>query len=160
MDANWTIATNALACGLTSVATVSIGEMASYQNLGMPGQTGLHGMWHSGGPDEHTPYYRYHNAQIARAREMLAQIPEGNGTMADNTVTIMLNSAGGQHHNGQDKHFLIVIGGGVRGNRTLTLPPKTRFTGDAFASVAKLLGVNMEKFGNPTHAKGPIPEMA
>lgn len=159
MDANWNIATTALACGLTSVATVSIGEMASYQNLGMPERTGLHGMWHSGGPDEHTAYYRYHNAQVARARDALTKIPSGNGTMADDTVTIILNSAGAQHHNGQEKHFLVVIGGSVKGNRTLNLPPKTRFTGDAFASVAKLLGVTLEKFGHSTFAKGPISEM-
>lgn len=160
MDANWTIATNALACGLTSVATVSIGEMASYQNLGMPERTGLHQMWHTGGTDEHTPYYRYHNSQVARACDALAKIPSGNGTMADDTVTIMLNSAGAQHHNGQEKHFLVIVGGGVKGNRNLALPPKTRFTGDAFASVAKLLGVNLEKFGHRDHAKGPIPEVA
>ena len=68
---------------------------------------------------------KLHLAGIAEMAQKLDRIPEGNGTMLDNTLIVYMSRAGGDHHGGQaDWPFLLVGGmaGKLRMGRYLEFP--------------------------------------
>ena len=50
-------------------------------------------------------------SMIGRLVDQLAKAPEGDGTMLDNSLIVFVNTGGGLHHRGFDKHPLILLGG-------------------------------------------------
>jgi hypothetical protein len=98
---------------------------------------------------------------------LLANTPEGNGTMLDNSLVVYLNTCGGTHHRGYNTHPVIMIGGGGGGangalrtgttGRYLTFPEGKHCLSDVYVSLAQVLDVKLDKFGDPAHCKGPLP---
>jgi hypothetical protein len=102
---------------------------------------------------------RYHLSTTAYLAEKLKAIPDGNGTLLDNTVILHGTNMGNsnQHHHYDVPHFL--IGGknlGLRGNRHLTYERKTVPTGNLLLSVLELYGIKKDKQGDST---GPLPKL-
>jgi hypothetical protein len=101
----------------------------------------------------------FHAAEIAYLMDQLALVPEENGTMADGTLVIWVNSGGGKHHDGGATIPFVTVGdlGGawplagrykfVSGSRCIS---------DAFVSVANALGLPAQSFGDPQECKGPV----
>jgi hypothetical protein len=94
---------------------------------------------------------------MARMADLLAKAPEGNGTMLDSSLLMMVNTGGGTHHRGFDKHPAVMLGGPATGGRYLSYPEGKHCMSELYVSVANLLGAATDKFGDPKYCPGPLP---
>jgi hypothetical protein len=96
---------------------------------------------------------------VAHLWQRLKSVPEGNGTMADNTLLVWINSGGGLHHGGHNNHAVVLLGGGgsFRTGRYLSYPAMRHCISDVYVSIAHAMGVDIKTFGDPMHCKGPLP---
>ena len=117
MDAHCEIAAGALIAGLTNVVTIRTDGLGSqYTKLGFEG-INVHGIGHGKTPDgansvDHARglirgFQLEHMAKIA---EKLKKIPEGNGTMLDNTTLVYFSDVGDKHHASNREWPYIIIG--------------------------------------------------
>ena len=96
-------------------------------------------------------------SMIGRLLDQLAKAPEGNGTMLDTSLIMFMNTGGGVHHRGFDRHPLILIGGKAgSAGRYLDYPEGRHCMSEAYASIANAFGVPTEKFGDPKFCPGPL----
>jgi hypothetical protein len=146
-------------CNLTHVSHVSFegmgGPHIKYEWLGDP--RNHHDDNHAGDNAILQKIETWWFTMIARLVNQLAMAPEGGGTMLDNSLIMFVNTGGGMHHRGFDKHPLIMVGGraGAAG-RYLDYPEGKHFKGEAYASIANAFGVPTEKFGDPKYCPGPL----
>jgi hypothetical protein len=125
----------ALATGLTNVVTYTIDELST-PIKGMPGNESdhisIHELGHNGGysgvsAEEIREKIRVgHCQQIAKLIEGLQAIPEGTGTMFDNTMIVYFPENGeGHHSHGTEAPFVILSGANCKLNiagRYIRLP--------------------------------------
>jgi len=181
------LAQEALVCGFTNQLTFVSGN-ETFPFLGEDGEIGRHQMWHGDGtPAKHTKFYAYQAAQMAAIWERLEAVPEGDGTMADDTLMMWINQSGGGHHNGSYDYWVMLLSGrnvDLDAGRRVVLPlsPLTendvrrtvvnadlkRAPGvgrdapvhalnDLFVSVANACGLPIDSFGDPRICAGPVP---
>ncbi|MCG5051451.1 MAG: DUF1552 domain-containing protein [Myxococcales bacterium] len=149
-------------CSLTHVSLISIegynGAGSGYGFLGIKGSI-HHQMHHFSMMPELTKAYTQHAAWLASLVGKFKATAEGGGTMADNTVFVWVNAAGGIHHEGTQTHPAILIGGKgyFRGGRYLQYPDKKHALSDVLISVANFAGLPIEKFGDIS--TGPLPDL-
>lgn len=112
LEAQLGIAATALIAGLTSVATISSGSGMEFlgikvdgADLGFaPGPIRLHAIGHGGGYGGRTSeellvaVRRRHTRALAGFLEQLNAIPEGEGTMLDNTLVVYMSDQAEGHH--------------------------------------------------------------
>jgi hypothetical protein len=97
-------------------------------------------------------------SMMARLADQLAKAPEGNGTMLDTSLLVMLNTGGGMHHRGFDKHPAVLLGGPAgSGGRYMKLPEGKHCLSEAYVAIANLVGAQTDKFGDPKYCPGPLP---
>lgn len=177
MECQFELGTAALLAGLTNVVTLRPDTLGTqYQGLGA-NLLGVHAIGHGGlildGPD--SPELRrridgYHLKLIAKMAKQLASVPEGSGTMLDNTLIVYTSCAGGKHHAGNtDWPFVLVGGNGgqMRTGRYLQLPSYGRVghrtIGNLYLSLLHSGGIDADEyFGQPDpqlrdiQATGPL----
>jgi hypothetical protein len=107
------LATQALICGLTHVAVLSVGSVVGvfdqFLNWGFgPRHSTGHGQF--GGGEALAECSNKISELIAEMATRLDAIPEGDGTMLDNTVIVFINDNGDHHHSKYDNWPLIVLG--------------------------------------------------
>jgi hypothetical protein len=163
---------NALLCGLSRVLTLNFGTSSgglSHYGFKKLKNAGSHHQYHHAmNPDALLEIDQYIFGKVANFWKRLREVSEGSGTMADNTVMLIVNDGGGSHHNGTD-HLPILLmgslGGAFRTGRFVTLPAKESgyeaYKGDhagsdLFVSVANAMGVPATTFGDPTLCRGPL----
>jgi hypothetical protein len=160
MEAMFGLAAAALICRLTRVVTVSLNtEMnfdATYRGLGYT--LDLHSMGHGQKDPKHgddAAIHAFHAGLIAKLVDTLASVPEGNGTMFDNTVIVWANDNGIAHHSGPETPFYVTLvgnaGGKLRtGGRYLRFPaqgrPGHRRLVDLYTTLANAMGVDVQHF--------------
>lgn len=132
LECHFEMATSALVSGLTHVATIASG--VGHQDFSIVfDKLGVGLEKHSIG---HALYNQeaiaieasqkirtFHFELIARTLEKLESIPEGSGTMLDNTVIVYLSDAANEHHTKCMEWPYVMIGGSPRlklGGRCLT----------------------------------------
>ena len=101
---------SALIAGLTNVVTYTIDDLGTPITT-LPGNTGrvdLHRLGHSNDMELRDIVKANHMAQIAKMVTQLKSIPEGTGTMFDNTTIIYFPETGAGHH-GPDTEAPMVI---------------------------------------------------
>lgn len=111
------IATAALTIGLTNVVTLRPDTLGTvYKGLGYT--KGLHTLGHGGdagngfdSPTARKHIDKHHLGLIARMAAKFESIPEGDGTMLDNTLIVYTSCAGGSHHGGQQDWPFVLVGG-------------------------------------------------
>ncbi|MEM9860840.1 MAG: DUF1552 domain-containing protein [Myxococcota bacterium] len=112
----------AFRCGVTRVATLKVGgwggiEAGSYDEIGITG--GHHNIAHggsSGGASDLLAINRFHAEMLAGFLDELEAIPEGEGTMLDNTVVIWANELGlGAFTHSRDDVPVVIAGGAAAG---------------------------------------------
>jgi hypothetical protein len=154
---------NALRCGLTHVSHITIeGMEAPHVKYKWLGQTRDH---HNDHHDNNLPVLEkigaWTMAQVAKVCTLLANAPEGNGSMLDNSLVVYVNCCGGKHHDGQNVHPVFMFAGkniGLRGGRYLQYPEGKHCISDIYCSLANLfLDRPITVFGNPQPCKGPLP---
>lgn len=113
------IASAALIAGLTNVITLRPDTLGvKYSSLGI--NDSVHHLGHL--QDEKTTnglngfaarkeVEKVHLDCIAKMAEKFDRIPEGDGTMLDNTLIVYMSCAGGDHHGGQADWPFILLGG-------------------------------------------------
>lgn len=109
-DAFTDVMLSALIAGLTNVVTYTIDDLGTPITT-LPGNTGrvdLHRLGHSNDMQLRDIVKANHMAQIAKMVTKLKSIPEGTGTMFDNTTIIYFPETGAGHH-GPDTEAPMVI---------------------------------------------------
>jgi len=119
LDAHFELAA-AMIGGLTNVATIASGVGFPYFNITFSGlgiDQGKHPIGHSlyvaedkVGWERTEKIRRFHFELIARFMRKLQTMPEGNGTMLDNTVIVYLSDAAEIHHSRCFEWPMVVLG--------------------------------------------------
>lgn len=143
------IATAALACDLTRVVSLQMGQLTTEQLGAPPGDVHAeyaHGIYDNEfAADVMTEYGRVHATQFAQLLSMLDAIPEAGGTMLDNTVVLWMSEMADSWH-GFDTYPVIVAGGGgrLRLGRHIHYARNTPFGGLSYDGVERM-GVPHQK---------------
>ncbi len=163
IDLHFELATAAMITGLTNVITLRPDTLGvTYTELGV--NQAVHSLGHLGknttsngwdGPKARREIDKLHLRYVARMAKKFNSIPEGNGTMLDNTTIVFMSCAGGAHHDGQkDWPFLLVGGmaGKLKTGRYLEFPsyqkPGHRTIGNLYLSLMQAAGLRTgEHFG-------------
>jgi hypothetical protein len=116
---------------------------------------------------------KLHLKQIAKMAKKFASIPEGDGSMLDNTMIVYMSCSSGDHHcAGHDWPFILLGGMGkkLRSGRYLEFPKYGmqghRTVGNLYLSLMESVGMRTpETFGQPDSnlssldLKGPLEEL-
>ena len=173
LEAQFENAAGAMIAGLTNVVTMSAGAgpdrigiscMASELGLkGGDGYIGAHAIGHGNyqqfagisGPDCHAHIRRRCLEQLAKFIRRLEAVPEGDGTMMDNTLIVYLSdSAEGHHPVCHEWPFILIgdLGGRLKlGNRYLRYPwygnQGHRTIANLYLSLLQAVGEQRDNFG-------------
>lgn len=188
LEAHFDLAAAALIAGLTNVVTVDADDLEGrYSGLGL-GEKSLHGIGHladnfkegrdsnfedgTDGVGARNIVRRYQINLIAGLAAKLKAVPEGSGTMLDNTLIVFLSDAGQQHHANYESFPMVLVGnvgGKFKTGRYLHYPtygqPGNRTLGSFYLSLLHAAGSGRDQFGQldlklPIDAqKEPLPEL-
>jgi hypothetical protein len=155
--------TRAFACNLTQVATLQWSRSVSGVRHTWAGVSeGHHDLSHEGDSnadaiEKITKVNVWLTEQFAYLLSQLESVPEGDGTMLDNTLVVWVNELGrGNSHSRTDVPFILAgrAGGGLRTGRFLQYDDDSH--SNLLVSVCQLMGVDTETFGNPQYCSGPL----
>lgn len=163
LDAQFDIGAAALICGLTNVLTLSSAAGIrdfdiTFKGLGL--NIDKHSIGHGKSYEGKTwaELYgiirRYHFDLIAGLMKKLEKVPEGNGTMLDNTVIVYLSDGAEGHHSRCWEWPMVVIGnmgGKLKTGRYVDYPgygrKGHRTTANMYLTLLHLAGVKRDTFG-------------
>jgi hypothetical protein len=181
IESHFEIASAALITGLTNVITLRPDTLGvKYSELGL--SNSVHALGHlqenkaSNGWTGHQARMeveKLHLKQIAKMAKKFAGIPEGNGSMLDNTMIVYMSCSSGDHHcAGHDWPFILLggMGGKLRMGRYLEYPKYGaeghRTTGNLYLSLMQAAGMKTgATFGQPDanlkhlNVTGPLAEL-
>ncbi|HET6279558.1 MAG TPA: DUF1552 domain-containing protein [Polyangia bacterium] len=169
VDAEIDLMTAAMACGLTRVATFAIGDGEDYDFyfpwLGIA-QKGIefptrhkHDIAHRPGVNnvDKITTEKWFFTKVGRLLDKFASVPEGSGTMLDNTVFVYINSQNSGFGHTVLKMPIVVAAGANIGIRTGRLVDFNKEAHNKLlASVANAVGVPMDGWGD-TRFTGTLP---
>ena len=162
LEAQFEIAAAALIAGLTNVVTLISGgggqRFGQFPELGIPD---LHHIGHGGSYGEKNyeacfvELRRFHTKLIAGLAQRLASVPEGDGTMLDNTLIVYLSDSGESHHPSLYEWPVVLLGnlgGRLRTEgRYLEFPryqaPRHRTMASLYCTLLHAAGKPRDKFG-------------
>jgi len=106
---------------------------------------------------------RWYVAQLAYLLAALDAIPEGNGTMLDNTVVLRFSeiTRGNTHSHMNDPFVVAGSGGGYfKTGQFISYPDAPEKPHSSLlVSVLNAMGLEDTTFGDPNYATGDIPEL-
>ena len=152
-----------LACDLTRVASLTSAGDPDWSWLNVSFPTGWHDAVHSGQATtdlqrDLIASYGWYTEQLAYLISALKAVPEGDGTLFDNTLILFANvfSDGSQHAH-QDKFYVLAggAGGSLQGGRLLSYAGNAH--NDLYVSILGALGFDDETFGHPDFCTGALP---
>ncbi|MEI6537284.1 MAG: DUF1552 domain-containing protein [Verrucomicrobiaceae bacterium] len=119
------MASAALIAGLTNVVSIRSDWLSvKYESFGF-GTVSVHDIGHNGAtanglssPEARDMIQKWHFEKIAGLAARLKAVPEGNGTMLDNTMIIHLSCTGEAHHSSRKEWPFVVVGGGAQNLKT------------------------------------------
>ena len=142
---------SALKSGITSVLTIGSGRgeiFGAWKGLGVEQQG--HNLGHMKQPDN--PIWikirQYNSRMLVKLMEELEKVPEGSGTMMDNTLIVYTsNNADKQHTNGANWPVMLLgnCGGAFKTGRFTQLDGK-RPINALYTTILKASGVECERF--------------
>jgi hypothetical protein len=183
LEAQFEIASCALIGGLSNVATITsaAGEINAQPYLGIGIEESNHQYGHMGGNRRDArgiPLYEksrgFVMTQISKMVSRLESMPEGNGTMMDNTLIVYMSDAPDTHHStAMEWPMLLVgdLGGRLKlGGQYINYPgygkPGHRTVGSFYSTLLHVAGAPQETFGRldpdldeKTMQTGPCPEL-
>ena len=170
LEAHFDMAAAALIAGLTNVITIDADDLdGHYTGLGL-GEKSVHGIGHlsddfkkgrdsnfadgTDGPAARNIVRKFQLDLIAGLAKKLEAVPEGDGSMLDNTLIVFLSDAGHVHH-ANYQHFPLVLVGNVGGQfktgRYLHFPsygqPGNRTLASFYLSLLHAAGEPRDGFG-------------
>lgn len=169
-DALLEIGIAALQANLTNVLTIASGcgeYFGSWKGLGVS-DTG-HGLGHIDQPGNGiwTKIRHYNCEMLVKLMKALEAIPEGTGSMMDNTLIVYSSNNGKeQHTDGSNWPFVLLGNGGGRFKTGQYTHVKERPINDLYTTFLRGVGISVDRFNldknmaNLTHSKlGPIEEL-
>jgi len=161
LDAHFEIAAMALVTGMTNVVTLASGVGSRHFEITFKGlgiNNNKHHIGHGQVADSNhmaVTIRRFHMQLVARLMDHLASVPEGDGTMLDNTVIVYLSENAEAHHSNCFEWPVVMLGdlGGrlKAGDRYLCFPqygkPGHRTTANLFTTFLNAAGDRRERFG-------------
>ena len=170
-DVNLELGISALKSGITNTLTIGSGRgeiFGSWKGIGVEQQG--HNLGHMDQPDN--PIWikirQYNSRMLVRIMESLESVPEGSGTMMDNTLIVYTsNNADKQHTNGANWPVMLLgnLGGAFKTGCFTQLDGK-RPINSLYTSLLKAAGKNVDRFNmNEKLAKkfdsgtGPLKEV-
>ena len=175
------IGTAALRSCLTNVVVIASGSgdefgWMRYPGLIAPGMSeGRHQLHHESEADPAAREVihqasRVHVDYIAQMARALAETPDGDGNMLDNTIIVYVGDNGETHHASASEFPVMLLGGrnlGAPQGRTLVYPglesTEHRRLANLWMSLVSLLGVERNEFGGDDFSRvpdGPLPGFA
>lgn len=160
---NIDLAISSLISGLTNVVTLCFDTLgsSSYPELGIGGLHGSVGHGQGGKVlEKRQKICRFQFAEIARLAAALKAMPEGDGTMLDNTVIVYTSDNGETHHSSGVNYPVLILGdlGGklqsgryfAPGNDPDDKPGKTHTRlGELWSTLLAAAGQPYKDFGIP-----------
>ncbi len=156
----------AFACNITPVATLQFSRSVSQIDFGFAGISSRHhDLSHesdsnSTAVEQLVEINRWYAEKFAQVLDKLKAVPEGDGTLLDNTVVVWVNELGkGNSHTRNDVPY--ILGGSCGGyfdtGRYLQYDqdPHNNF----LVSLCNAMGVQTNTFGNPAYCSGPLPNL-
>ena len=168
LTAHFEMASAALISGITNVVTIHTDDLnSSYQGLGITPKVHSVGHGASSGPlssqDCRNMIRKFHCDLIAAMAVKLDAIPEGNGTMLDNTIVVYVSDNSDKHHSSATEWPMLVLGNmGKRLNsrgRYLAYPRygsggHRHTIGNWLTTLCHVAGFPQDYFGQPDFALG------
>ncbi len=160
LDAHFDMATAALITGITNVVSIHCDDLSSsYSGLGITPT--VHSIGHGSSNGEMTAQQcrdrirRFHLELTAGMASRLAEVPEGDGTMLDNTLIVYVSDNSNLHHSTAFEWPMLVLGdlgGALRaGGRYLAWPrygkQGHRTIGNWLTTVCHAAGAPVDHFG-------------
>ena len=154
----------AFSCGVARVATIMFGSAPhnwSFPWLPAPLSAGQHELSHRGSSDtsaqdELVLAQRWYAGRFEFLLELLDAVPEGDGTMLDNTVVVWLtDNARSNNHSWQNMPIVIGGGGGYFPTgrfETFSQVPHNRL----LVSLTQSMGIATDTFGDPGYGSGAL----
>ena len=168
LEAHFDMAAASLICGLTNVVTVHADGLDSvYSGIGIGNN--VHAIGHGAGyatltaQDCRNAIRLFHVELIASLAKKLNAVPEGDGTMLDNTIIVYTSDNAAKHHSvGADWPMLVIgnMGGKLKSKgRYLAYPSYGRSNHrhticNWFTTLCHLAGIPQDLFGQPDMALG------
>jgi len=158
------ILVRAMACDLTRVGSLFVASQGSgirYNWINSQHTRTHHDYSHQMGDDWRARLLeidKWHADQMAYLLSLLKAVPEGSGTMLDNTLVVWSSDlAHGNNHNHRPTPFIIGgnAGGYFRTGRFLTYGQSINHTG-LLVSIANAMGVNITRFGEAQYAQAAL----
>lgn len=170
LEAHFDLAAAALIAGLTNVVTFDADDLElHYEGLGL-GEKSIHQIGHladdykegrdsnfadgTDGVGARNIVRRFQFDLISRLAAKLHAVPEGNGTMLDNTLIVFLSDSGQQHHANYQNFPMVLLGnvaGKIRSGRYLHYPSYgqegNRTIGSFYTSLLHAAGQERDGFG-------------
>jgi hypothetical protein len=158
----------ALACDQTRVASLQWSSSVSTTVFSWLGaKQGHHELSHTADDDAPaqellTKMNVWYAEQLAYFAGKLQSVPEGAGTMLDNTLIVCVNELSvGNSHDRHDMPFLLLggAGGAIQGGRWLQYPTGTNHN-DLLVSLCHAMGLgDVTTFGDPAYCSGPLKDL-
>lgn len=163
LDAQFDVAAAALVAGLTHVMTISSAAGVRdfdicFTGLGL--KKGKHSIGHGGSENGMTWFElsnmirRWHFERIAELAKKLDSVPEGDGTMLDNTLIVYLSDGAEAHHSRCWEWPMVLlgnIGGKLKTGRYVDYPSYGlaghRTTANMYVTLLQLAGSHATSFG-------------
>ena len=174
LEAHFDMAAASLICGLTNVVTVHADGLDSvYSGIGIGNN--VHAIGHGAGyatlsaQDCRNAIRSFHLDLIATLANKLDSVPEGNGTMLDNTLIVYTSDNAAKHHSvGADWPMLVVgnLGGKLKSTgRYLAYPSYGRANHrhticNWFTTLCHLADIPQDLFGQPDMALGKLEDQS
>ena len=146
---------SALKSGITNVLTIGSGRgeiFGSWKGLGVEKQG--HNLGHMQQPDN--PIWiairQYNSRMLVKLMEELESVPEGSGTMMDNTLIVYTsNNADAQHTNGANWPVMLLGNcGGIYKSGCFTQLDGKRPINALYATILETVGVKCDRFNMST----------
>ncbi len=171
-DASVEVAVAALKAGVTNVVTVASGRCESYgtwDGIGLKSRG--HGFGHTNPADDWLLLRRHNMNTLLRFVKALESVPEGTGTMMDNTVIVYTSChAEVQHSTGHLWPFVLIgdLGGRLKTGQFVRYPvspkPNSRTVNALWCTLLHAAGTPRDHFNldgslKGLDAPGPLPEL-
>jgi hypothetical protein len=155
---------NAMACDITRFGSIQCSSSVNalrFLFMDLNDNQG-HSLSHSGDSnsnlqDQWEQMLLWYSEQQAYLLDRLASIPEGDGTLLDNTLIFFVNELSrGNTHSHTDMPFMLGggAGGRLRGGRYLKYDNANHL--GLLSGILQLMGIPQERFGHPDYAEGPL----
>jgi hypothetical protein len=152
-----------LQCNVTRVASLQFGnsnDQTDYRFLGV--NTLGHDMAHNNGNCDPShakklKVFRWYSEQAKYLLDKLAAIPEGDGTMLDNTLILWVNEFSDSYGHGSNKLMWLLMGnagGQFKTGRVIDCGGKS--VNDLHTTLCNAFGDPIKTFGNPAYCAGPL----